>query len=482
MKAPWRGGPGGAALAAACAALAVLVGVVFLRTLSGPRLLEPPAPEGGPAATPLPMESSSLVVPLSIPMEILRELLEEAVPTRWGDLDERHSIPGEDRTDLAFELRRRPFRVVMRGSTARVEALVEYSLRAWYDPPVLPELNGSCGVDDEAPPRLRVVLEAPVTLTEDWSLATRTRVAAVEPAGDEDRDRCRMTFLDFDVTDRVVEGAREFLTEQVSEVDEMAASVELRPSFEEWWAILREPIELEDSIWLAMGPRGVTRGPVRGTPDSLRVDLALDANPRVVVGPRPPPDTTPLPPLRTGDVQPGLDIVLQGRAEYGTVSRRLMQEVAGLRLEHEGRTIQVDSLELRSIGGGRVALGVRVSGDLAARLWLTGTPVVDTIGHIVHVPDLDFHVATLNVLVEAASWLRREEFRERLREKALWRAAPAEAWLRGWLVEGLNREISSDLRIRGVVDTLVVQGVQPLPDHFLIRIGARADAGVRILP
>jgi hypothetical protein len=370
----------------------------------------------------------------------------------------------------------------MYGSTARVEAVIDYSLRAWYDPPVLPELDGSCGVDGETPPRLRVVLEAPVTLTESWSLSTRTRVATVEPAGDGERDRCRMTFLDFDVTDRVVDGAREFLEEQLSEVDELAASVELRPSFEEWWGILRDPIELEDSVWLAMGPRGVTRGPVRGSADSLRVDLRLEANPRVVLGPRPPADSTPLPPLRTGDVTPGLDIVVQGRAEYGTVSRRLMDEIGGLTLEHEGRSVRVDSLELRSIGGGQVALGVRVSGDLAARLWLTGTPVVDTIGHIVHVPDLDFHVATENLLVEAASWLRREELRERLREQALWRADPAEAWLRGWLVEGLNREISSDLRIEGAVDTLTVQGVQPLPEHLLVRIGARAAAGVRILP
>jgi hypothetical protein len=274
----------------------------------------------------------------------------------------------------------------------------------------------------------------------------------------------------------VVEGARSYLEQQERTVDSIAASLDLRPSFEAWWETLREPVELADSVWLVVGPNSVRQGTFDGVGDSVWVELALEAFPSVVVGPRPVADETPLPPLGTGTFEPGLDLIVEGRAEWATLSGMLMDELAGTEVRHEGRTVTVDSLRVYGIGGGRIALDVRVSGDLAARLFFTGTPALDASSQVISLPDLDFDVATADVLLAAAAWMQRLGLRTLLRERATWPAAPVAAWLEQWLDEGLNRSISDDLRVSGQVASVTPREVYALREHLLVRIAARADA------
>lgn len=475
--------PPGRWLAAVIGVLVLAIGTVLLlvRDDAPSGRLEAPRPEAVAGADPEAVPASSLGVPFTIPLDLLVGLLEDAVPPTFGSLEERRQVPDRERVELAFALERRPFQVAMRGDTVRLEAVVEYSLRAWYDPPILPAIGASCGTGDGPRPRLHVVLEAPLSLTETWTLETEAKLTTLEPATDGERDRCEMTFLDFDVTDRVVEGAREFLEGHEETLDSLAASVELQPSFASWWETLREPIHLADSVWLVFGPEAVRRGPIRGEADSVHVDLELQARPRIVVGPRPPADSTGLPPLGTGGRASGVHATVEGMVEYGTASRFLNRELAGTVLEGADRRIRLDSLRLHGLGSGEIAVEVEVSGDLDARLFLTGTPALENDGRTLAVPDLDFHVATQNVVVEAASWLRGFGLRQLLRERARWPADEAEDWLAGWLDRGINREVSSTLVIRGAVGRVSVERVDPHPTDLRLRIAALADARIHLM-
>jgi hypothetical protein len=127
-----------------------------------------------------------------------------------------------------------------------------------------------------------------------------------------------------------------------------------------------------------------------------------------------------------------------------------------------------------------MALDVVVSGDLDARLYFTGTPVLDSETQVISVPDLDFDVATEDVVLAAASWIQQHGLRRVLRERAQWPAAPATEWLSTWLDRGINREISDDLRVEGTVLSVTPQSVYALRDHMVVRVAARADARVYV--
>ena len=458
--------------------LVVLVAPSLFLLRSRERFLDPARPALSPdRLAPPVVPASVLATPVNIPLATLVAMMEKAVPLTYGDISRREALENRDRTEIAYELRRGPFQAVLDGDVATLRSTVRYAMRAFYDPPILPEISGSCGTDDEEDkPRLTVTISAPIAIDEQWTLRTDARVVDVRPASDADRDLCRMTFLDIDVTERVVEAARHFLEEHTDEIDSIAAAVDIRPRFEGWWRTLQEPVQLTDSLWLTMRPETVLRGPVRGEGESLEIALALRARPALAYGPRPSLPDVPLPPLDTGDVRQGLDLRTEARIAYDAASDFLREELGGREFDYDGRTLRLDTLRVFGIGGGHLAVELLVSGDVSARLFLVGTPEVEPVSGRIFVPDLDFDISTRNVVLAAVSWLRADEFRDVLREHAHWPAAPTVEWLAGWLLKGLNRDLSDDLRVEGEVTSVEVLSVHALKEVLLVRTSARGSA------
>lgn len=460
-------------------AAALIAGTLFmLRGRDGGDLLDPGGPEVVADLAPGPDVPASLIAaPIRIPVTRLTELLERAVPTEHGDLGRRQPVRGRDRAEVAFQLQRDPFVVLVEDGVATVRTTIRYALRAYYDPPLLPALSGSCGVQEGTDkPRIEVALRTPLSVDREWRLRTRARVVHVTPASDGDRDRCRMTFLNLDFTDQVLDAARRFIDEHLGHIDALAADVDVHAPVASWWRTLQQPIRLTDSLWLAMRPEAVQRGPVVGSGDVLELAMALKARPAVHYGDLPALDTLPLPHLGAGEVAPGLDLRVEARVDYQAVTGLLFDELAGREFVHDGRRIRLDSLSVYGVGGGRLAVELRVSGDVRARLYLVGTPRIDPVTADISVPDLDFDVATRDVVLATATWLRAAELRRWLRERARWPAAPAVERITHWVATGLNRELSDDLSIRGDVASIRILDVHARREVLLVRI-AMTGAG-----
>jgi hypothetical protein len=468
--------------ARALAAAVVVLGPLALLVCGGPRRLDPAAPLLLPdSVVPPSAPLSTIGVPLRIPMGVLTDLLEDAVPRTLGSVDSMRAVEREGRTRAAIALERGPFAVRLDGDVARIETTIGYALRVAYDVPAFPDVGGSCGTGGSARPRLRVGLSSPVSIGRDWTLRTRARVQYVRPASVEARDRCEVTLLGLDVTEDVATAARAFLTDHLETVDRSAARVDTRGRFAEWWGRLREPIQLEDSLWLAIGPESIRRGPIRGAGDTVEVELALGARPRIVYGGRPRGRLAPLPPLDTGRVEPHLDLLVDARAAYPAISDFLEEHLAGTVVELGSRTIRIRSIDLHGIGAGRLALALDLDGDIEGRLYLTGTPVIDAASGRMSIPNLEFDGATRDELFPILPELTAAPLRDFLRARAVWPSEPAVAWLTGWLAVGLNRYLSDDLGITGVVDDMEIVAAYAQREALFVRIAARGRASVFLL-
>ena len=437
-----------------------------------------PPPESGvdeSSAPPLPI--STLTVPIVADLSSILEKLERAIPRTRGSLDERKSVEDNDRLDVAFALQRGPFLAELQGHVAHLQSVIEYRGRVWYDPPVLPPVSASCATDmDQPAPRAVVVLTSPLWLTPDWQLASQPRVSRVAPASDTDRDRCQLTVFDFDVTERVMNAARALIEEKAPDIQQALRDVDVRSNFEEWWAILSEPIELDDDVWLILDPLGIAQGETTGSALTLTANTTLTARPRLVLGPRPDIPVRKLPPLDTASVPRGLTIRAVAAAEYSTASRRIDERLAGETLELSGHRVHLEHLALSGLGNGRVALEVEVGGAVRGRIFLVGTPRHDPAADEIHVPDLDFDVATANMLVGSIDWLAHEELSGFLRERARWPAGDLSALAFRYLERGLNSRLSDRVRLEGRVDSVTIRAVHATRAALEVHADASAEA------
>ena len=462
--------------------LAILLGLVgWWAGTRAPRIQPPP-----PAVTQdedwvPPLPPSRLTVPIVADLTTVLSSLERAVPQRRGSLEDRQPVDDNDRLEIAFELMRSPFDAELHGNTAYLRAIIAYRGRAWYDPPILPTVSAACAADpDELAPRAVVELSSPLWLTRDWSLGSQPRVVRVAPLTDTDRDRCRLTVFEIDVTGKVMDGARALIEERLSDIRAAIAEVDVRSRFESWWATLSEPISLDDDVWLVLHPRGVAVGESSWSGLTLTAATTLTAEPTLVLGPRPAVAARPLPDLDTTSVAEGLTIRAVAEADYRTASERLDERLAGQTLEASGHTLRIDGLALSGIGGRRVALEVDIGGAANGRVYLVGTPAYDEVQHNVHVPDLEFDVATLNVLVGGLDWLAHDELVLFLRENARWPVADLTDLAEGYLARGLNTTLTEGVVLEGRVDSVSILGIHPTRQALFVHTAARAQATLRV--
>lgn len=432
---------------------------------SGPR---PPAPT-----------LSRFDVPLQFDFTPVLSTVERSVPQKFGSLLKRNQIGTDTRRHYAFEATRGPFTVFAVGKELRLRTTLSYQARGYYNPKIGPTVSAGCGKSNERP-RVVVELATPLTLTENWHLSSRARLARLAPATDSGKDRCQVSILQLDVTDRVVEAARQSLTTRLPDIDRQIARIDLTSRANGWWEALNRPIRLSEGVWLELQPERLRVGRITGERRILTVEAGMDAFPRIVTGPEPHREVHPLPPLGRDTIAGGFQVMMEGHIDYETASRATTTALRGRTITKGGRSVTVQSITAAADKGGKLALTLRFEGDANGTLKLVGTPRYDRVRSQIFVPDLDYDLSTDSKLIDVYAWIRSDSLRAQLREKA---QVPVTAELergRALLMSGLNRTIAGTMTLAATVDSIDVRGLYVTRAGLVIHAGASGNASVSI--
>jgi hypothetical protein len=303
------------------------------------------------------------------------------------------------------------------------------------------------------------------------------------PASTQQRDRCDVGILNTDVTDQVLDAARSATLEHLPAIDRLVGEIDLRPRFEEWWALLGRPIELTHGVWLVLGPERLRMGRVSGQERTLVVPVTLDARPRIVTGDTAPAlAATPLPPLGRDTASSGFHILIDGDIDYLSASRALTEAFASKVIVQAGRTIHVDSVQVTPAPKGQLALALFFTGNARGVLRLAGTPAYDEARRELTVPDLDYALKVNDRLIGTYAWLRDDKLRNAFRDRAHFPVQDALAKGRALLHEGLNRRIGDAVTLSATVDSVAVKGLYVTLDGVVVRAEAMGRAAVAVKP
>jgi Domain of unknown function (DUF4403) len=456
------------------------VSMYVWRKISSPLVLDAPPPRVvADAADANPgVAASTIEARVTYNLGTAVDSLEAAVPRTYGDIERRLPIASNTRASFGYTVSRSPFRVSVTGQTLSISADVEYQARVWYRPPIGPELSAGCGVGDAPRPRVRATLVSTGRLTPRWELRTHTRVLRLEPYSDDPGDRCRLTVLRIDVTDRVIEATRHMLEQNLVKFDGAVSRWPVRDRFERLWGLLQRPIWLTDGVYLEINPNAAQLGGVGAEGDSVVARLRLIASPRVVTEVQSG-NIAPLPPLQAADfVGSGAHVVVEGAFAYPVATALLRRSLIGRTVEQGGHRIRIRDVQLSGIGGGRVALGVLLGGQVRGTLYFTGTPSLDPILRQITVPDLDYDVGTEQMLVQSFAWLKGVDIREFLRDRARLPDSIGVGKLRGLAENGINRTLAPGVTLIGRIQG--AQGMSVRATTKAIRLRAVADAEFKL--
>lgn len=463
------------------AAALLLAAVPFLQACRPERPAVSTTPQLDSLPTPLPLALSHFNIPLTYDYTPVLELVERVVPKQFGSIDSVHMVGDDENRHYAYEARRGPFTTFVRGSQVHLRATLSYAARGYFKPRFGPTIGAGCGGDTPAErPRVIVELVTPLTLTPDWHLASHARIATLEAASNTDRDRCTVSIIHYDVTQRVIDAARSALTTQLPNIDNKIAGVDLTDRFQEWWTLLNKPIQLADNVWLQLNPERLRMGGVSGSGSDLIVDAGLDARPRIIAGAAPNVTVPPLPPLGRDTASNGFHIVLEGTIDYATASKTITDALTGKSISEAGKTVTVRGARVAPLPHGQLALAMTFTGDAHGTLVFVGTPEYDRrIGQLT-VPNLDYDLTTDSDLITAYAWLKSNALRTLFREKARFPLQPVLDKGQSLLSDGLNRKLGDAVTLSAHVDSVGVAGIFVTAPGIIVRAVATGSAGMQV--
>lgn len=473
----WHRWPWGKGLIPVAVALIAAAGCGGLRP---DVMADPPRQLFGAGTEPPPSLPPTLVdVPLLIDLTTALTLLEEALPRSFGDVDRKQRIPGNKRAAFAFQVRRDPFSISIKGDTFQIATTIHYEGKGWYDPPIAPEISGSCGTTGLRP-RARVVISFRPEIDREWRLQARPQLTYLGPATRTERDQCEVTFLKLDVTGKVIDAARRAIRSQLPKIAARLATVDVRGETEKIWNEIQAPIRLTDSVWLMLQPEGVRLGKVSGTREMVGGTIGISARPKIETGGRPPVAEKPLPPLEPAAPATGLSLLVEARFDYPLIGASLTEALKGKLVRAPGGALEIEEVRAFGIGGGRLALGVRFRGTSSGQIFFVGTPQYDGATGRIQVPDLDYDASTAPLLVKGLAWLKADEIRDFLRSRATFPSGEAMGKLADLAVSAMNRQLTEGVFLTASLERTRVLRIAPRRDALYLQATAEGHAALHV--
>jgi hypothetical protein len=420
-------------------------------------------------------------VPLEFDFSTVLDLVERVIPQSFGSLDSIRQVGDNDKKHYAFAATRGRFTAFARGTEVYMRTVFSYAARGYYKPPIGPTLSAGCGTGNTQP-AIVVELATPLTLSPDWHLKSTARISQLSAASDSLVDRCRVSFLGFDVTPKVIDAARQAISAHLRDIDQKVAGIDLTEKATGWWTTVNRPIKLADEVWLLLSPAQFRLGSVRGERHVLTIDAGLDAFPRIVMGREPVPKVAPLPPLAADTITNGFRVQVEGSVNYVSASRTFDAELRGKTFSQGGRSVTIRSVTASHEPPNRVALTVSFTGDATGALRFVGTPGFDVAHENIVVADLDYDLTTDSQVINAYSWLRSDALLLLFRKSARVPLAPVLERGKSLVLKGINRTIKDVVTLSGTVDSVAVLDVLVTSRGLVVRASANGNARVAVKP
>jgi hypothetical protein len=420
---------------------------------------------------------SFIAAPIRVDLGPLLAAAERATPQVPPGVETWINLPGSALSSPAyrFNLYRETLAVTLKGNRLGLATTVNYWMEVGLRMKGWVKGMGSCGRAPEAFRRARLALSAEVAVTPEWGLDLK-----ITPQEPQRLDGCEVTFLGYDITDKVLGGMKDALVKAAQAMEQqLKASPLLRQRAEAVWLQAQQPVELSPGVFMLLNPERVRLAPWTSLGRELTLTPELQVRPSLTLGQRPLVEPRPLPPLdaSTAPIQPGFHLQVEADLPFEHASAQLARQVVGKRFETPKGTFEIRKLALHGQDG-YVYLDIELKGRVDGNLTLKGRPVFDEKTGQLHLADLDYTLESKSWITQFGEWLYRSDLRKTLAEKGNWFLDENFKTLRTQAQQGLNRALSPELAMTGTIDTLTLKQVEVLGDR--LRVGAELAGQVQI--
>lgn len=418
---------------------------------------------------------SQIVLPIQVDLASAFQAAEKAVPRVPPGVELWAPVPGSAATVFRFNLYRDPLMPSLRQNQLRVRTQVHYWMEVGVKAGPLVKSLGRCGLGEEGFRRALLGVQAQLETTPQWTL--NLKAEALEP---EYLNRCTLTFLDYDITPKVMAGMKDAMVKALQLMVDLARNEALlKPRAQMAWDQLQQPQELAPGVFLRFQPERIRLAPLQTERNTLTMLLEIQARPTIAFGSTEAGPLQPLPPLETLTTAPtpGFRIRVDSELPFTEANAQLGRQLVGKRFDTDKGSFEVKGCGMRAKGD-RIVLDLDLKGKVDGRLSLVGRPVFDEATGSLQLRDLDYTLEAKSWITQFGEWIFRSTLRKVIQEKSNFLMDRQFKDLKELAAKGLNRELAPGLKMAGSLQSLRLGQPQVAEDR--IRIEAFLEGQVAL--
>lgn len=441
----------------------ILLSVSIIIGCSGQKELVTLTPQYNTSLIPLPV--SKLNIPVNLKVSVLESIINSELT---GLLYEDKDFNDGDRMKVKV-YKRNPIR--LSGKENDIRYKIPLSIYVIYDAMVT-HVNASGEIELEAKTSFKI--------GKDWSLKTQTDLTHYvwikKPIAQIGGINIPLGSL----ADVILTNSKSYLGKQI---DEMTASYfDLKAIVGSAWSSITRVLSVSEEYkaWLLVNPNKVTMSPIIIQGDSIQTNLSLTAKPQLNIGEKPMsngiskiPDYSQV----LGESQRTI-LVLRTKLPFSETKSLTLKQVGGQTFSSGKKSVTVEDVNYFGINN-KLGVEITLTGAYKGKIFLTGTPKMDTLTNLINLPDLEFNLETKNFLVKTAGWILKSNLKKMIQENINFYMTLNLNDTKKELEKQLNEyPLATGFKMKSKIDQLSVDNIQITSDGILIDIGIGGNLGI----
>ena len=426
----------------------------------------------------LEVKESVMNIQMQVNMEPMLSLVEKNTPKNFKGV--KNTCEG---VSYDYHFRRDPIHFSTSSNEVKYKLSGDFSLELNYCPLcvtllgvsscTIPRIYGSCGVDE---PRIRYSMTYGTTikLNKDYSLSSTTRLKNFNI-----KDPCEITFINYDVTNKVKEEIEAELKGMEESIDEEISQINLKTKVDSVWREFKKPIEIASYGFLHVNPKRITISDIKYQNKTAHFSLNLFFSPFLSTQKEETINYNLVDMPNHQEVN-GFDITADFKASYDSLSSLLKKEFYNYEVLAKGRRFVIKDLGIVGTNAGKLVFKVVFDGYRKGTFYLTGTPVLNGDKQVLSFEDIDFEFKTKSFLLKSAQWLMSKSVISAMKEKATIDLSENLEVVKTSLMGKLNGEINNDIHAQTNIRELRVLKLLLSSNSIAIRTSITGDLKISI--
>jgi hypothetical protein len=422
---------------------------------------------------------STLNIPIEINLKSQLDEVEKSLPKTFeGSQQQCEGV------SYNYKFNRDPIEFDFKNSSISYEVDGKFQMKLNYCPScvglfgnqacTVPRIYASCGMNGEPMRKVTVAYNSEILLASNFKFQSKTELTKFQI-----HDPCEITVFKYDVTDKLKKEVKKELEKLEKDIDKQIESINVKTQLSDVWRELNQPIPIDKFGFLYLNPKAISMSQLDFENNRVKLNLNLKIKPLVTTDQTDVSETS-LPNMVDYQTVKGLDITLDIKSSYDSLSSFINQAFKGYEFEFKKKKITVQQLEIFGTLNSKMVLKMTFDGAKKGTLYILAIPKLDAENQKILLDEVEFDVKTKSLLLKSAKWLFNDRIVEEIKKNAVFEIQSLVSDAKNSINTQLNSSLTKGVFLNGKIKDIFIQELFLDAQNLILRTNFQGELKLKI--